>query len=227
MDLTKTASRPDLSKYDFKILIDKSGSMATNDVIGSDGKNITRWKQAHEWSKSIAYICNQYDSDGIDIILFDDNTSINEGVNDSRVDEVFRKNSPGGSTNTALAIQKALPEYFGGISKAFLGSIFGSKYAKVTRKKPVILLIFTDGEPNSELDLMNAIIEITKRISSREEVGISFLQVGNDSRAKRFLKKLDDDLESEGAKFDIVNVKTYDDTLNMSIEDIFYDALSK
>lgn len=222
VDLTKLKAF-DLTKYDFKILIDKSGSMGTND--GTDGNiRITRWKQAHNLSKAIAEICNRFDSDGIDVILFDNTVTVYNGVTDAKVDEVFRKNSPGGGTDTDKAIKAALPEYFpspGGILK----SLFGGG-GKVTRTKPVVLIIFTDGEPNDESAVVQAIIDITKKISSRSEVGISFLQLGNDHNARRFLEKLDNDLIPEGAKFDIVNTKSYDETLTMSAEDIILEALT-
>lgn len=219
LDLTKKPLESyDLSKYDFKILVDKSGSMGCSDI--KDGR--TRWKQAHDWSKAIASICNQYDSDGIDIILFDHTVTVYNNVTDGKVDEVFRMNRPDGTTNTAEAIRKAVPEYF---QSGGLKGLFGSKNSIVTRTKPVILIIFTDGEPNSQQDVMDAIIQITKRISSRSDIGITFLQVGNDRSASRFLKMLDDDLVSKGAKFDIVDTKKYDETSLMTPAEILVAAL--
>ena len=73
---------------------------------------------------------------------------------------------------------------------------------------------------------INSLIDITKQISSREEVGISFLQVGSDNAARRFLKELDDGLEGKGAKFDIVDTKNFDELQNGSVEDIIIGALT-
>lgn len=224
VDLRKNLANFNLNNYDFKILIDKSGSMASKDGRDSNGNPITRWKQAHYMSKAIAEICNRFDDDGIDIILFDSEPTIYNNVTDSKVDEVFRVNSPGGSTGTDKAIKAALPEFFPA-SKGFFKSLLGSS-TPVKRNKPILLIIFTDGEPDSQSAVSNVIIDITKKISSREEVGITFLQLGNDSDARRFLKKLDDDLTSLGAKFDIVDTKNYDETLTMSPEDIIIQALT-
>lgn len=224
LDLNKL-SGIDLSKYDFKLMIDKSGSMDAEDEKDNQGKKCTRWEKAHDWSKSIAFACNQFDDDGIDIILFDNTFKVYNNVTDSKVDEIFRKNAPGGSTDTAGALRLTVPEYFKSSSKGFFG--FGKRSSeKVVRQKPVIIIVFTDGEPNSEDDLKAAIIEITTKISSRKEIGISFLQVGKNKAAANFLKELDDDLTTEGAAFDIVDTKTYEEVGDMSVEDIFIQALT-
>lgn len=225
MDLAKqTLGSHDLSKYDFKILIDKSGSMSADDCKDSTGKRITRWQQAHNISKAIAEICNKFDDDGIDIILFDNQVIVYNGVPDTKVDEIFRKNSPSGSTDTDKAIKAALPEYFpstGGIFK----NLFGTS-KQVIRVKPIILLIFTDGAPNNQQAVVDAIINVTKQISSRNDVSMSFLQLGDDHSARVFLKKLDDDLIKVGAKFDIVDTKNYNEMLLLSAEDIILQALT-
>jgi uncharacterized protein with von Willebrand factor type A (vWA) domain len=194
-----------LQNYDFKILIDRSYSMNAQDCEN----NLSRWRTAHKWSKELAHICSRYDDDGIDVILFDNDVQEFNNVKASTVDEIFRNNSPRGSTRTDEALKVALKD-------------INSKKAK----KPVIILVLTDGEPNSRQAVINEIIKTTKNINSRKEVGISFLQVGNDSSAKRYLEKLDDDLESEGAKFDIVDSKCYSDSKNMKAEDLLIAALT-
>ena len=208
----------DLHKYDFKIFIDKSGSMSYSDC--PEG---SRWKQAHRWSKEIAYICNQFDDDGIDVYMFDNDVKEYNNVTDSKVDEIFRKISPDGGTSLVPAIKAALPSYFES-SKSLFG-MFSKKVQKPS--KPIIVIVFTDGEPFDKSETMNSIIHITKQISSREEIGFSFLQVGNSSDARSFLKVLDDQLESKGAKFDIVNTINFDESRNMSSEDILLAALTK
>lgn len=211
IDLTKI----NLHLYDFKILVDKSGSMNTNDCPN----RITRWEQAHDWSKGIADICSQFDDDGIDVILFDEDTKIYNNVNPAKLDEIFRTNRPGGTTNTALAIRKAVPEYFQRIG------LF-ERDKPVKREKPVILIIFTDGIPDSKKELEEVIVKITTKIQSRKEIGITFLQVGNDIYARDFLASLDDGLTVKGAKFDIVDTKSFAESQNMSSEEIIYAAVT-
>jgi hypothetical protein len=59
-----------------------------------------------------------------------------------------------------------------------------------------------------------------------EELGISMIQVGNDPQATKFLKALDDQLQSVGAKFDICDTITLDDLEDMSLADVLMNAIT-
>lgn len=53
-----------------------------------------------------------------------------------------------------------------------------------------------------------------------EELSVSFIQIGNDHGAKKFLRSLDDDLRGKGAKFDIVDTVTSDEMMGMSFANL-------
>lgn len=53
-----------------------------------------------------------------------------------------------------------------------------------------------------------------------EELSISFIQVGSDGKAAKYLNELDDDLEKSGAKFDIVDAMTKDEMEGKSFLDV-------
>jgi len=216
----------DFTKYDYVILIDKSGSTSRRDCPN----NLSRWEQEKEWAKSIAQKCETYDTDGIDVILFDSNITHFTGVTSAKVDEIFRKESPGTSTNLAGALKKALQPFlnrrkeqssgFFGIGKKPLTIDFSIKV------KPMIIIVLTDGEPDDRFAVIDVIKKTTECIQGRDEVGITFVQVGNDTCARSFLMRLDDDLVFDGAKFDIVDCKDYVEMGNCSIEDVFIGALT-
>ena len=201
MDFLKL-NKFNLGDYDFVIVIDKSYSMNATDCPGG----ITRWKQAHKWSKGLAHACAHYDNDGIDVVLFGGNIKTYNGVKASTVDQIFREQQLDGTTPTTEALEKAL------------------SFKK--KDKPIIILVLTDGTPNNPHSLTNLIIKTTQKMTDRKEIGISFLQVGNDNYARNFLKKLDDDLISMGAKLDIVDTKSFKDTENITIEDILIGAIT-
>ncbi|MFM6528735.1 MAG: hypothetical protein ACKPI9_27725, partial [Dolichospermum sp.] len=74
--------------------------------------------------------------------------------------------------------------------------------------------------------VMKVIIEASRRLDKDEELAISFIQVGNDPQATRFLKILDDELQSADAKFDICDTVTMDDMEDMSLSEVLLNAIT-
>jgi hypothetical protein len=73
---------------------------------------------------------------------------------------------------------------------------------------------------------MRVIIEASQKMDRDEELAISFIQVGNDAQATRFLKILDDELQSAGAKFDLVDTITIDDMEDLSLKEVLLNAIT-
>jgi len=70
-------------------------------------------------------------------------------------------------------------------------------------------------------------VAATKKMTNEKELGILFLQVGQDPTATQYLQKLDDDLVAKaGAKWDIVDTKTYEQIGNMSLTQVLLDAIN-
>lgn len=198
----------DLANLDIEVLVDKSGSMSKEDCKG--GKS--RWLFGQEQVLNIARAACKVDKDGIAVTVFGNDAKTYEGVTDAKVEQVFQENSPGGGTETAAALTKRLDAYF------------ARKAAGAT--KNLALLVYTDGEPSSQQAVVDAIVGATKKMDRDEEIAIQFIQVGGDSGAAKFLKYLDDNLVPNGAKFDIVNTSTVEETENLSVEDLLSLAFS-
>lgn len=194
----------DLAKYDFVVLCDKSGSMGTKDCAKG---SMTRWRFAQEQTEQFARVCEEFDDDGIDVGLFSNRVKMFEGVTSDKVKQIFTENEPGGTTDTAEAIQKAFDIYVGR-----------------GRVKPMIVVCVTDGEPDSQSELKKTIIDISKKLKDDNDFGILFVQVGYDSAASRFLNEIDNNLV--GAKFDIVSAVTADDASDKSIKELLVAAIN-
>ena len=82
-----------------------------------------------------------------------------------------------------------------------------------------------DGEPDDRKAVFEVIIQATRQMDRDEELGISMIQVGSDPQATKFLKALDDQLQSVGAKFDICDTVTLDDLEDMSLADVLMNAI--
>lgn len=198
-----------LKNYDYILLLDKSGSMGERDCPG----NKTRWETAQEATIALARKCMEYDDNGITVIPFANTFKKYENVDggDEIIKRIFQENEPNGGTNTAGVLKDVLDEYIASKGTASC--------------KPVIVICITDGVPNDEKALVSVIVEASKKIQDENEIGLQFVQVGTDAHAHAFLKRLDDNMTSEGAQFDIVNTVTMDEMENMSLSDVLINAL--
>ena len=194
---------------DYTLIIDKSGSMSTNDQIA--GK--TRWDAAQESTLALARKCEEIDPDGITVYLFSGRFRRYDNVTSDKVTQIYQENEPMGRTDLASVLQDALNNYF------------QRKTAGEAKANGETMLVITDGEPDDYKSVMRIIIEASRQIDRDEELGISLIQVGKDAKATQFLKALDDQLESAGAKFDIVDTITIEDMEDTTLAEVLLNAI--
>jgi Mg-chelatase subunit ChlD len=199
-----------IEQRDYTLIIDKSGSMATRDQLG----NKSRWETMQESSLALASKCEEFDPDGITVYLFSGRFKRYDNVTANKVTQVFKENEPSGRTDLASVLQDATSNYF------------QRKAAGQTKPNGETILVVTDGEPDDRKAVMKVIIEASRRMERDEELAISFIQVGTDAQATKFLKLLDDELQSAGAKFDIVDTVTMDDMEDMTLTEVLLNAIT-
>lgn len=198
-----------LAGRDYKFLCDASSSM-----LGTDGKPKNRWVRQQEIVNGVASVACTYDPDGISIFIYTNGITAaydNVKAGDELLKTLFTTHQPGGSTYTGKALAEVLNSWFA--------------EPEATRK-PMTIVVATDGEAADPQDLVHCIIDASKRIKNDEELAITFLQVGADKEASAFLKRLDDDLQKEGARFDIVDFKTEEELTSMGVEAILLAAIN-
>lgn len=197
----------DLKMRNYVIAFDRSGSMGEPT---SKTNKTSRWDTVRETALALVRKCQELDSDGIDVYTFNKSFVKYANTTVETVENIF-KSSPMGGTDFVPVLTDILENHFKG-------------------DKPTTVLIVTDGEPSDgvagQRALANLIINATKRMEGDGELGLEFIQIGNDPAAQAFLKKLDDELQAAGAKFDIVDTKTCDELENMSIEDVLLAAVN-
>jgi Mg-chelatase subunit ChlD len=199
-----------IENRDYTLMIDKSSSMATSDT--PDGK--TRWEIAQESTVALAKKCEEIDPDGITVYLFSGRFRRYDNVTSEKVSRIYTENEPMGRTDLASVLEDGLENFF------------QRKAANQTKANGETFIIITDGEPTDRKALIRVIIEATQKIDRDEELAISLIQVGRDKKATAFLKALDDQLQSAGAKFDIVDTVTIEDMQGMSFTDILLNAIT-
>jgi vWA found in TerF C terminus len=199
-----------LENRDYTLIIDKSGSMSTKDKAGG----LSRWQIMQESALALANKCEELDPDGITVYLFSGKFKRYNNVTAAKVSTIFQENDPSGRTDLAAVLADAIASYF---------------QRKATGKTPAngeIILVVTDGEPDDRKAVMQVILDATQRLDRDEELAISFIQVGLDEAATKFLKILDDDLSRAGAKFDIVDTITMDDMEDLTLKEILLSAIN-
>lgn len=169
------------TEFDFIIGLDASGSMGSASTR-FPGK--TRWQEAQETIFGIASALGQYDTDGIDVVVFGGSVEVYEGVTADKVSSLFANRSPRGSTPLAEALSKIVAK-------------------QTASQKNTVAIVFTDGEPDDRSAVENVIVNAANALEKDENLTFLFVQIGNDAGAAKFLDHLDDGLSA--AKFDIVD----------------------
>lgn len=198
-----------LEQRDYTLIIDKSGSMSVRDQPSRK----SRWDIMQESTFALASKCEELDPDGITVYLFSGRFKRYDNVTSDKVVQIFRENEPSGRTDLASVLQDALNNYF------------QRKANGETKENGETILVVTDGEPDDRKAVMKVIIEASRRMDRDEELAISFIQIGTDPQATKFLKVLDDELQGAGAKFDIVDTVTIDDMEDMTLTDVLINAV--
>lgn len=196
-----TATAATLGEYDFIFVIDASASMGTEDMKGR-----SRWAYMQETLEGTVRDISKLDSDGVGLVVFSgSDISAWDGVDVSKVTEVFSARRPNASTPLAEALTAAL---------------------KLAGKsdKPDFIIVFTDGTPDDKAAAAKVIVDASKKLEKDEDLTFLFVQVGYDRAATEYLTMLDDNLK--GAKFDIVDCKTIEEVEKFSsITDLILAAI--
>lgn len=168
-------------KRDYVLAVDASSSMGMPLPNGQ-----SRWVAVAEAAFGLASAIEKLDPDGIEVYTFASKVQEFGNATAVTVAEIFNTHEPFGSTNLAALLNLVL-------------------LRKWQPEVPLTLLVVTDGQPDDKAAVAEAIIAATKKMSSDEQLAISFVQVGTDPGATNFLKFLDDELMKMGAKFDVVD----------------------
>ncbi len=206
----KTEDYSMLENRDYTLIIDKSGSMSTKDRAGGP----SRWQIMQESALALANKCEELDPDGITVYLFSGKFKRYDNVTAAKVSTIFQENDPSGRTDLAAVLNDATTNYL------------QRKAQGQTPANGEIILVVTDGEPDDRKAVMQVILDTTQKLDRDEELSISFIQVGMDEAATKFLKILDDDLGRAGAKFDIVDTMTMNDMEDLTLKEVLLAAIN-
>lgn len=175
-----------LGLYDIVLFVDDSGSMAFEE----HGERIQDLKVVLE---RVAYASTLFDPDGISIRFM--NTNLPEGqgdhIRDARqINQIVDSIKFSGLTPMGRELRKKVVD-----------GIVLRDARQGTLKKPILVIAITDGQPAGDdspdatsKTISYAIQEMARAVpGSQGAIAFQFAQVGNDTKAREFLGRLDAD----------------------------------
>jgi len=202
---TKDPAWKKLQNYDIVMLIDQSGSM--NDPV--DAAGVTKWDWCSNQLTTFASQALSNTGRRFTIATFNGSYDLRRNCGAEEVQQTFARNRPGGPTDLATPLDFVLNDYMGG-----------------ARINPLLVVVLTDGEPAAPELVEKCIVDITKRMSSPEQIKIVFFEIGNDADGKALIRMLDAGLLPQGARYDIVEANTFDRLQQLGLKLALYDTFN-
>ncbi|KZT05560.1 uncharacterized protein LAESUDRAFT_624491, partial [Laetiporus sulphureus 93-53] len=188
-----------LRKYNTVLVIDDSGSMQGE-----------RWQEARDALSALADVASKYDADGIDICFLNDK-HVGTDVRDPQVvKRIFDHVRPRGITPIGEKLEELLLFYIENLERA-KRRVDAGDHEGMKDMKPVNFIVITDGAPTDDPE--EVIVTAARRLDRNNfpltQVGIQFVQIGDDPQATEFLNELDNGLSQNYGIRDIVDTTPY------------------
>jgi uncharacterized protein YegL len=222
----------EIANYDVIVFIDSSRSMSktlspetrwSNTPVyplpAGVSPSLSRWQwcseQTENLSEQLQKSLKSHVNDHLKVVLFSDNYKVYKDVDLNSVPTFFASNHPYGNTNANAALRSQFRAYFDARDK------------NREAVRPLLVAMITDGCPDDPLALRQTIIDATNKMQDPNEIAITFLQVGIDPKATKYLRELDDCLVGSKARFDIVTTKSFDQVNQSGLAIALLDAVHK
>ncbi len=177
------------------------------------------WVEAQASLIDLAKKCQEFDTDGI--TLYEASTPMwkYKNSNVARLAEILQRQNtePDSVKPTAIHWEEALKETF---------SDYFESQTNTKGKKGAIIVVVLDEKPEKAAAVAEIIVSATNKIDKDEEIGVSFIQIGDDVKTREFLTDLDTNLQDRGAKFDIVDTKFWHEIKRSSVVQFLIGAIN-
>jgi hypothetical protein len=203
-----------LKNRDYTIVVAKTSSELIQKPPGYE----QRWLNAHNAIATLAQKCETFDPDGITLYLSHQDQSEQfksyKHVKSRQLAEIFETHHPPATIDLLKVLETIFHEFF------------TRKAAQQTKPNGEMILVLIDGEPSDRMAISRLLVHTANQLDRDSELGIGFIQLGDDLLARGFLTALDDNLKSAGAKFDIVHTEVLADIQPHSLTEFLQDVLS-
>lgn len=187
--LSASTAAQSLAEFDLELIVDESKSMLRTDCPGG----VSRWDWCAEQLSDLSRQLSPYVQRGFTLTTFSSDYQVLKNATADDVTARFDKHPSADGTRLSLPLN--------GRFKQLLEN-------RTADSRPILLVIITDGMPHPRSEpsqVIDALIDATKRIKDDKELTVAVLQIGHESEeGKAFVKEIDDDLVKRGARYDIV-----------------------
>ena len=177
------------------------------------------WVEAQASLIDLAKKCQEFDSNGI--TLYEASTPMwkYKNSNVARLAEILQRQNtePDSANPTAINLEEALKEA--------LSDYFANK-TNPQGKKGAIIVAVLDEKPEKTAAVAEILISAANKIDKDQEIGVSFIQIGDDLKTREFLIDLDTNLQGRGARFDIVDTKFWHEIKRSSVVQFLIGAIN-
>jgi Mg-chelatase subunit ChlD len=204
--------------YEFIIAMDVSNSMNSPMEGGEEGTS--RLDFVRDFVADLATQVMEYDDNGLDVVCFGHKVKHFDEVDSPKrvaelIDEVRQDKTFGHGTDTVAAVKMCHDIHEGHVKS------LGEKH------NCTVILVLTDGKPSNPDGAVQAeLLRVAKSVGDNQKIAFSFLQVGKEKKAAKFLKKLDDFAPE---KWDITDTKRFADLMldgKISLAQVVHAAIT-
>ncbi len=199
-----------LAPYEVILLIDHSGSM--NGGLGIGPFDTSRWGWCRSQISDFSNFVGNRLTGGLTIVPFNDTFVIKKFATHKDIEEIFNNVVPSGETDIYSPLSAVIDAHLKDPDH---------------RKKPVLIVVLTDGLPNQGGSLDKLIARATAVLKDNDEMIISFLTVGQAPEGDELIDRLDNTLVARGAKEDIVNSMRFSQLLEVGLKNALLDAVTR
>jgi len=169
-----------------------------------------RWSEAKETLTGLVHMAGNYQSRGVDVHFLNSKRSEQRLRSRAKVDQLFKTVSPAGDGYLAEKLKTLLNPYLKGLESA-RHAFDGGNPNPCLKIKPVNYIIITDGIPaDNPVDI---IVHAAKWLDDHNyrlnQVGLQFVQIGDEESAAKALAELDDELSNTFKIRDMVDTTRY------------------
>lgn len=177
------------------------------------------WLAAQASLIDLAKKCQELDSDGLTVYEASTPLWKYENTDVKRLAEILQRQNttPDPANLIKISLQEALSDA--------LSDYFKRKASPKAKKGAIIVVVIDEKQEDGKL-LAETIINTANKVAKDEEIGISFIQIGEDVETREFLTYLDNNLQQVGAKFDIVDTKFWQEIKRSSIVQFLIGAIN-